>query len=220
VRVAAAEPAADPLSSTVTAVVATTVPVQFAAIGRFVSAQYVRSGKTVKDIDPVAEPWPLTVQLELEENVPLKVEFEYATSAPKLPSIFESCVTWSYETVPWIWRFESVALALPRLVAIPPAEAFDDALHPNLAAQLSLIPNPPLPTAEMRMDRAHAGNVPVQVSFHPPVYCDNCVTDLLPACQNELVPEIETFAVALPFIAMRSQLVRHPTKSCDPAQDA
>ena len=56
VRAASAEPDADPFSSTVTAVVVTTVPAQFAAIGRFVRAQYVRSGKTTKVSAPVADP--------------------------------------------------------------------------------------------------------------------------------------------------------------------
>lgn len=173
-RIPAAEPDAVPFSSTETAVVTTTVPVQFAMIGKFVKAQYVRSGKTEKVIDPVAEPCPLTVQLEFEETVPFKCGFENRIFAPKLPVIVESCVTLLYETDPWIWRFDREALALPRLVAAPAAVAVDDELHPNLAAQLSPIPSPPPPIATSRTDRGHAGNAPRQHSLHPPKKLATC----------------------------------------------
>ena len=74
--------------------------------------------------------------------------------------------------------------------------AVEDALHPNLAAQLSPIPRPPLPTAESRTERVQAGNVPCQVSLQPPMNCASLVPVRLPACQKELEPEIEMQAVA------------------------
>ena len=170
VNAAPADPAAVPFSSTVTAVDTTTVPVQFAAIGKFVSAQYVRSGQTVNDIDPVADPWPCTVQLALDERVPSTPPDRKATLAPKLPSILETCATLSNATVPRISRFVRLVLALPRLVAIPAAVALDAALQPIRAAQLPPIPSPPLPTAASSTDRAHAGYVPCQSSAQPPEY--------------------------------------------------
>ena len=127
-------------------------------------------------------------------------------------------MTLSYVTVPRISRLESDALALPRLIAIPAAVAVEDALHPIRAAQLAAIPSPPLPIAARRTDRGQAGDVPRQYSFQPPEKFARCVPVRLPACQNELDPEIEMEAFAEEFDAPNSQLVRHPTKFSDPAQ--